>query len=241
MTLEQKKLIVDHMVFVRMTAANLRKILPVHVNYDDLVSSGYYALTMCALNFDPTRDCSFMSYAKYRVRGEMVDYLRSRDFMSRELRRCKKRLDALAEKMRLEKLGELQDLSLSELSAKVNYPCLTVTYALNIIYNNQKGLSNFERIVAGETREFSSQDRLPDVTSINTEAKVIVDGLLSSAPERHRQAAILYYYEDRTMKEIGEIMNINESRVSQILKDLRAKFLIILNESGLTSVDQITA
>jgi RNA polymerase sigma factor for flagellar operon FliA len=86
MTPEQEKLVEEHMPFVRMIAGKMKACLPKHVDLDDMVSAGYCGLCQAALRWDTSKGERFRAYASYRVRGEMIDYLRSTDWVPKKKR-----------------------------------------------------------------------------------------------------------------------------------------------------------
>lgn len=213
----EEKLLVEHLPIVRFLARRIHDRLPQHVELEDLVSAGVVGLLDALGKFDPAKRVQFRSYAQFRIRGAILDSLRTLDWSPRDLRRkgraveeairtltarfgkAPTELDVAAE-MRME-LGDYQQL-LGELKG------------LEI------GTLHMERSEDSGEEELayipSKPDEDPLFRCLRGEMQQRLADSIGELPERERLVMTLYYYEEMTMKEIGLTLGVVESRVSQI-------------------------
>ena len=205
---------------VRYIARRIHSRLPSHVPFDDLLQAGVLGLLDALRKFDPRRKVQIESYMKFRIRGAILDELRSLDWSPRELRRKARRLEEAEQQLRA-RLG--REPSVSEL-AKALGMSLGQFHRLT---GELRGLDlGSLQETAGPTEDGTGQDltsRLsaPDSTSplvvlTGQERRAQLEDAIRRLPEKERLALTLYYYEELTMKEVGEVLAVGESRVSQI-------------------------
>jgi RNA polymerase sigma factor FliA len=190
---KREALILEHLPMVRVIAAQIAKRLPRSVQVDDLVSSGTLGLIEAAEKFKPKRGVPFLAYAKHRVRGSILDYLRGTDYISRDHRRAVKR--------RERDLGE-RALQFDVKPDETGVIPLTFTFP------------------SGDARENDVADGSSTQDFFDLEVRMELARILICAALPARYARVLreYYFEERTMRQIAERMGVNESRISQIHK-----------------------
>lgn len=208
-------LIRHYMPLVQYAAASIKQTLPSHITVEDLVSYGIFGLIDAIEKFEPERGFKFETYSRVRIRGAMLDELRSEDWVPRSIR-ARNRLYALA-KARLE--TELQraptDLELAievdttvEEIQKFNQSIISSIGALEEVISEEDG----KQVTIGETIYEIEDDALEAIEPI----AVAVSDYIYKLPERELYVLKLYYYEGLTLAEIGHILGVTESRVCQI-------------------------
>ena len=214
---EQERLLLDHLPMVRFLARRIHERLPHHVDVEDLVSAGVVGLMDALAKFDPAKKVQFRSYAQFRVRGAILDSLRTLDWSPRELRRK----------------GRAVEEAIRALTARLGRPPGEAEIAAKLelgIEEYQKLLGDLKGLEIGtlhvEHNEDSGEEELAYVPGRPEEDPLFcclrgeLEGRLADAiqnlPERERLVMTLYYYEELTMREIGTVMGVVESRISQI-------------------------
>lgn len=230
---------------VKYVAGRMAIGLPHYVEFNDLVSAGLLGLIQAIDNFDHNRGIKFETYAIPRIRGSILDELRSQDWFPRSLRRKAKQLEEAYSQLEV-KLGrpatdaevarELE-IDLSELDTMVGEVSIATIMSLDA------DTSGDDSEQSSSLGEFLADPRTDDIEQIlaKQEMKELVGQRMSELPEKEQLVLVLYYYEELTLKEIGEILDVTESRVCQIHTKaiLRLKGKIQRNE-GKTSIGQIT-
>jgi RNA polymerase sigma factor for flagellar operon FliA len=216
-----------HLGCVEKVARRLARKLPRHVDIDDLKSAGMIGLIEAAERFDPSRNEKFEAFAEFRIRGAMLDDLRSRDSLSRDMRRlCSELRDAasqLANQIgRTPTEGELA----SHLGVGVEE-----------VRDRHAKLSGWS-VVGLDDAGPSFLDRTPDDQSPDpcdaTARRELFDqmiGHIETLPEKMQQVLALYYCEDLNLKEIGHVLGVTESRVCQIHGEATKRLRSLLGES----------
>ncbi len=211
------QMIVEHLPTVRFVARRIHERLPSHVELEDLVSAGVVGLIDAFSKFDYKKKVQFKSYAQFRVRGAILDYLRELDWSPRELRRKGRAVEEairtvtqrvgrapLEQEIALEMgveldayqqlLGELKGLEIGSLQAE---------------RNEDSGDEELAYIPAAPEED-------PLFICLKGEMKQRLVDAIEELPEKERLVLTLYYYEELSMKEIGLTLGVVESRVSQI-------------------------
>lgn len=194
--------------------------MPPHIEVDDLISVGAIGLMDAIEKYDPSRGAKFKTYAEFRVRGSILDELRSLDWVPRSIRQKASNLDAVVSKLQSQ-LGRLPEdeeiakemgVTLEEffdtLNETRNMPLLSLE-DLGIARDSGDKQSLLDTLEGKGDVDPQTQMRL-------TELKNLIAAAIDSLPEKERLMVSLYYYEELTMKEIGEVLGITESRISQI-------------------------
>ncbi len=205
---------------VRFIARRIHSRLPAHVPFDDLLQAGVLGLLDALRKFDPRRKVQLESYMKFRIRGAILDELRSLDWSPRELRRKARRLEEAEQQLR----GRLGREPVAAELAKVTGMSLSQYHrlagelrGLDLGSLQEVAMSSEE----GTEQDLSSRLASPEATSplvmcTSQEQRGRLEEAIRRLPERERLALTLYYYEELTMKEVGEVLAVGESRVSQL-------------------------
>ena len=215
---EQERLIMEQLPQVHYIARRIHERLPRHVPLEDLIHAGVVGLIDAVHKFDRSKQVQFGSYAKFRVRGAILDSLREMDWSPRDLRRKARRLEEAHNNLRLQ-LG--RNPSEPELAAEVGMELRGLQLLLGEIAGLEIGSLRVESPRDG--REEDLCEYLPDdpeetplFICLRSEMKETLARAIGTLPEKERQVLALYYYEELTMKEVGAVMGVGESRVSQI-------------------------
>lgn len=230
--LSEDRLVMAHVWLVRPIAKKVLAGLPDHVELDDLIQDGVCGLIGAARRYDARRGVPFSLYAKHRIRGAILDGLRRVDPATRDLRSKVKRLTAAAHDLGNE-LG--RDPSPSEVAVRAGtspqeWPNLRLEWRASGAAHARTGLHSAEPsdLSADETWR-------PDVQAGRAELRALLLAAMKSLPARYRQIMLLYHWRGLTMREIGRVFGVNESRVSQIHKRALELVAGCLTSSGITS------
>lgn len=225
---ERDELIVKLLGLVKRVALEMREHLPAHVDVDDLVSAGTLGLMDAVRRFDSGKHVKIETYARYRIRGAILDALRNLDTASRDMRKKNKKAEQVFRQLEA-KLGRpATDAEMAEtlrISLKEWYRTVQQLQSMGVEWLRPTHM--------GETRR-PDEDELPAVGQqsqfdlcYQEEKRDLLNRALERVSERERLILSLYYERGLTMKEIGDELGIDESRVSQIhsvaLQRLRAR------------------
>ena len=234
------RLILNYAPLVKFVAGRVRSALPPSVDHADLVSYGMLGLIESVERFDLDRDVKFETYAIPRIRGSMLDELRSLDWVPRSVRAKARELQRVMMKLHSELLRDPTEEELAvELGCEVDEvrDRLDATVAMSVV-----ALEDLLTVSSEEGDRVSLLDTLPDLLVEQPgeamESEVTRQALLQAIEtlgERERKVIALYYFEGFTLARIGDIIGVTESRVSQIHSKsvlfLRARMAEIL-EAG---------
>ncbi len=214
--LDQDQLVQDHLRLVQMVARRMASRLPAHVELDDLVHFGVLGLLDAARKYQPDREVQFKTYAELRIKGAIVDGLRELDWMPRSLRRRKR--DLAQTQARLEqRLG--RGASREELAAELGVPVEDLQRMMDELEGpgdplSEPGLDESAEGLAGLLPDLDTEDAQSQMES--REREQLVQKAVEALPRKERFVVQLYSFADLTMKEIGTLLNLTESRVSQL-------------------------
>ncbi|WP_263359571.1 FliA/WhiG family RNA polymerase sigma factor [Acidicapsa ligni] len=217
LTPEEERVLLEHLPMVRFLARRIRERLPQHVEIDDLYSAGVLGLMDAFAKFDPSKKVQFRSYAQFRIRGAILDSLRTLDWSPRELRRKGR---AVEESIRTltGRLGRAP--SESEVAAELGSGLEAYQQLLGELKGLEIGTLHLERNEDSGEEDLAyipgSPDEDPLFKCLRGEMEERLTGAIQELPERERLVMTLYYYEEMTMREIGLALGVVESRVSQI-------------------------
>jgi len=217
LTGEQERLLLEHLPIVRFLARRIHERLPQHVDVEDLVSAGVVGLMDAFTKFDPGKKVQFRSYAQFRIRGAILDSLRTLDWSPRELRRK----------------GRAMEEAIRSVTARLGRPPSEVEVAAEMglgLQEYQQLLGELKGLEIGtlhvERNEDSGEEELAYVPArldedplfrcLRGELEEKLSEAIASLPDRERLVMTLYYYEELTMREIGLALGVVESRVSQV-------------------------
>lgn len=217
----KEQIVLEHTPLIRYIVNRIAVRLPSHIDLDDLHNTGVIGLMDAIEKYDPDKNCKFKTYAEFRIKGAILDQLRSLDWVPRSVRQKGRRLERA--------YGEVeQRLGRSATEDEVADSLGLQLDKLQELVNQVRGISlvNLEEIRGGGQegdRNGNYADIVEDVNAENPystlklqEMKQIVADTIATLPEKERLVISLYYYEDLNMKEIGNILGITESRVCQI-------------------------
>ena len=203
---------------VKYIARRIHERLPQHVPFDDLLHAGIVGLIDAMHKYDASKNVRFASYAKFRIRGAILDSLRELDWSPRDLRRKARRVEATMQALQTE-LGRAA--SEAELAAAMGLELDDFQHLLDEIRGLEVGSLHVESMEDGRETDLAETipgraDHDPLFLCLQQERKEMLAGAISQLPEREQQVLALYYQEELTMKEVGAVLGVGESRVSQI-------------------------
>lgn len=192
--------------------------LPKNVSRDDLRSLGLLGLYDALEKFDPSRDLKFDTYASFRIRGAILDGLRKEDWLPRSSRDKSKRIDAAIEKLEQIKMGNVH---ISDIAQELNmteeevYSTMNEQFFANVISIDEHPLDTDEK----DATFFTLRDKkaaIPDERLVKNELMEELTAMIGNLSEKEQMVISLFYQEELTLTEIGEILNLSTSRISQI-------------------------
>ena len=216
-TIEQERMMIDHLPTVRFLARRIHERLPQHVDIEDLVSAGVLGLMDALQKFDPEKKVQFRSYAQFRIRGAILDSLRTLDWGPRDLRRKGR---AVEESIRVLTTRMGRSPLETEVADEMGMDLGEYQQLLGELKGLEIGTLHAERSEDSGEEELAyipnSPEDDPLFRCLKGEMKARLTEAINQLPERERLVMTLYYYEEMTMKEIGLTLGVVESRVSQI-------------------------
>ncbi len=214
---ERERLLIEHLPTVRYLARRIHERLPQHVELDDLVSAGMVGLIDAFSKFDHGKKVQFKSYAQFRVRGAILDSLRTLDWSPRELRRKGRAVEEAIRSL-TQSLGRAP--AEQEIAAAMTLSLSGYQQLLGELKGLEIGSLHMERSEDSGDEELAyipgAPDEDPLFRCLKGELKQRLVDAIEDLPEKERMVLTLYYYEELTMKEIGLTLGVVESRVSQI-------------------------
>lgn len=214
---DRDRLLLEHLSTVRYIARRIHERLPQHVEMDDLVSAGVVGLIDALGKYDHSKKVQFKSYAQFRIRGAILDSLRTLDWSPRDLRRKGRAVEA-AIFAATQKLGRVpQD---HEIAAELGVQLQEYHLLLGDLKGLEVGSLHVERSEDSGDEELAYVAGPPEddplFRCMKSEMRGRLVEAIDSLPEKERMVLTLYYFEELTMKEIGVTLGVVESRVSQI-------------------------
>ncbi|MBU0509505.1 FliA/WhiG family RNA polymerase sigma factor [bacterium] len=215
----REQLLVQYLPLVRRVAGRMVGTMPRSVRLDDLVSAGVVGLLSSFDNFDPSLGIKFETFAMNRIRGAMVDSLRELDWVPRSVRQKVRQLERVVEALTQEfgrppedaEIAERLNVSLDEYLHMLDEVNVTTLLSLDDTFPSMLGDGTTLGDQATDLDALTSHDRLEE-----GELRDVLVHNLKRLPDQERLVVALYYYEELTFKEIGAILRLTESRVSQI-------------------------
>jgi RNA polymerase sigma factor for flagellar operon FliA len=217
----KEQIVLEHTALIRYIVNRIAVRLPSHIDLDDLYNTGVIGLMDAIEKYDPEKNCKFKTYAEFRIKGAILDQLRSLDWVPRSVRQKSRKLEKAYGEVE-QRLGRsaTEDEIADSLGLEID--------KFHVLLNQVRGISliNLEEIRGTNSdgdRAGTFADIIEDVHSENPfaslkllETKHVISDTIGTLPEKERLVVSLYYYEDLNMKEIGNILGITESRVCQI-------------------------
>lgn len=223
----REQIILEYAPLVKVVAGRLSMYLGYNVEYEDLVSYGIFGLIDAIDKFDMQKDVKFETYASLRIRGAILDQIRKMDWIPRTVRQKQKKIDEAIRNIEMrtgknatdEQVAEELGLEQEELTEWQSRLKIT-----NVISLNEFLEQGQEPVMDARGNSHFSQPE--DVVS-ESELKQVLEEALEVLTEKEKKVILLYYYEDLTLKEISRVLEVSESRVSQLhtkaLLKMRAK------------------
>ena len=222
----KEKMIEQYLPLVRFVAEKIYRRLPPGVDIESLVHSGVVGLLEALERFDPKRCVEFEVYARYRIHGEVMQCLRSLDWVSRSVRSWGRKIEAARAKLAAKLVREPDA---EEMAKELDIP-LETYFRLDQQVNEATLLRLEDLSLSAEADWEIAQERfgrnpfldplaLVENKDLLTKLAAAVDNL----PERERMIVTLYFHEELTLREIGQVLNLSEGRVCQIFKQIVAR------------------
>jgi len=212
------RMIIEYAPLVRYIARRIAMRLPPHIDVDDLINAGILGLIDAIEKYDPSREVKFKTYAEIRIKGAILDELRAMDWIPRSIRKVINRLvDAyhvleqrLGRPAEDEEIAELLGLTMEEFFELLKQAAGVPLISLDLLIDyDDKKRNILSCLVDPKSENAFGELGLGEVR--DAVARAIED-----LPEKEKQVISLYYYDELTMKEIGKVLDLTESRVSQI-------------------------
>jgi RNA polymerase sigma factor for flagellar operon FliA len=226
------QIVLDHLPLVKAIAIRVHENLPVHVDLDDLIHAGVMGLFDAVIKYDADRSVAFHSYAKHRIKGAILDSLREMDWASRDLRKRQRQVDTVTRELQC-KLGRVP--AEGEVAGAMGLS-MTRWRRMQMELRTVGVVSSTPASADDRMQEFPATPELrPDRMCEQVQLQSTLREVIGTLPERYQRVVFLYYTNDLTMREIGEILGVNESRVSQIHKTALRKMANVLEKNGIHS------
>ena len=213
------QLIQDHLYLVDILVSRMVTQVPTFMNKDDMKSAGMLGLLDAAKKYDASKNILFKTFAEYRIRGAILDEMRKLDWFSRSLRDKYNRISKTISELELQlgrepeeiEIAKAMDISLDEYHAMLTQVSHLGCVSLNeILDNTQEGRSFLDSLAD------QRKDSLPTEQIEKQQLTAKIAAILDQLSEKEKYVISLYYYEELSQKEIAEVLNISEGRVSQL-------------------------
>lgn len=233
----REKIILEYAPLVKVVAGRLSMYLGYNVEYDDLVGYGIFGLIDAIDKFDYLKEVKFETYASLRIRGAILDQIRKMDWIPRTIRQKQKKIDAVMKAIEVEtgrnatdeEIAERLGITEDEYSDWQSQMKITNIVSLNEYLEQGSEVS----IEYNHAAKFET----PEEVLEKGELKKMLGEALELLTEKERKVITLYYYEELTLKEISNILDVSESRISQLhtkglqkMKQKMGKYIGILTE-----------
>jgi RNA polymerase sigma factor for flagellar operon FliA len=231
---KRDQIVLDHLPLVKAIAIRVHENLPVHVDLDDLIHAGVLGLFDAVLKYDDNKNVVFHAYAKHRIKGAILDSLREMDWASRDLRKRQKQVEAVTRDL-AGRLGRTPQES--EVAGEMGID-IRRWRKVQMELRSVSLVSTTPDVDSDRDRpmEFAGlPESRPDRMCERLELQTTLARAIGKLPERYQKVVFLYYTNDMTMKEIGDMLGVNESRISQIHKIALKKMATALEGEGIRS------
>lgn len=214
------QLIIEYAPLIKYIAQKIAARLPANIELDDLISSGVIGLMDAIEKYDASRDNKFKTYAEFRIRGAILDELRAQDWVPRSVREKAKQLERVYSKIE-QRFGRqaTDDEVCDELGIGTEefHDMLNQVRSVSLLsYDDLSSFSKADKRSLHGYGEAGSKSRTPfNEVNVASVKRVIADAI-GDLPEKQRLVLSLYYFEDLNLKEIGRVLDVTESRVSQL-------------------------
>ena len=219
----REKIIIEYAPLVKVVAGRLSMYLGYNVEYDDLVGYGVFGLIDAIDKFDPSKAVKFETYASLRIRGAILDQIRKMDWIPRTIRQRQRQIDTAIKSIESasgktatdEEIARELGISDDEYTEWQSQMMVTNVVSLNEFNDGNNGSNGSEGSqMAHET--IASKEAGPEDVAEQNELKKALADAIELLTEKERKVILLYYYEELTLKEISNILEVSESRISQL-------------------------
>lgn len=226
--IKQNELLTQYMPLVRRQALTLQVRLPASIELDDLIQAGMVGLLEALGRFDATQGATFATFASQRIRGAMMDELRTRDWLPRSVRRSARAVDRAVRQLE-QQLGRAPEEH--EIAHHLEMPLSDYQQLLNDTNSGQ--LLPFEELVAEGSEPVSHEpNNSPFEQLLDGQQRQTLIDAIEALPEREKLLMALYYQEELNLKEVGAVLGVTESRVSQLHSQAVSRLRARLHDSA---------
>ncbi len=214
------RLVLEYAPLIKYIAQKIAARLPANIELDDLISSGVIGLMDAMEKYDASRDNKFKTYAEFRIRGAILDELRAQDWVPRSVREKAKILERCFSKLEQQKGRQATDEEVCEelgITQSEYHELLNQVRSVSLLsYDDVSHFSKADKRALHGAGENGAKSPTP-FNEVNVAGiKKMVSNAIQDLPEKQRLVLSLYYYEDLNLKEIGRVLDVTESRVSQL-------------------------
>lgn len=233
----REKLILEYAPLVKLVAGRLSMYLGYNVEYDDLVSYGIFGLIDAIDKFDSMKAVKFETYASLRIRGAILDQIRKMDWIPRTIRQKQKKIDTVIKEIEAStgRTATDEEIAASLGISEDDYLAWQSQMKITGVVSLNEFMESGSELPAEQTgqRRFES----PEEVIEKEELKKVLQQALELLTEKEKKVILLYYYEDLTLKEISNVLEVSESRISQLHTRALQKMKIKMgNYMGLLSM-----
>ena len=214
----REKIILEYAPLVKLVAGRLSMYLGYNVEYEDLVSYGVFGLIDAIDKFDFMKEVKFETYASLRIRGAILDQIRKMDWIPRTIRQKQKKIEAVIKEVELTQGRSATDEEIAKglgISDKEYLEWQSQMKITNVVSLNEY-MEQGSEVPADMNRYSTARFDSPEENVEKAELKQVLEQALQSLTEKERKVILLYYYEDLTLKEISNVLEVSESRISQL-------------------------
>ena len=212
----REKIIIEYAPLVKLVAGRLSMYLGYNVEYEDLVSYGIFGLIDAIDKFDYNKNVKFETYASLRIRGAILDQIRKMDWIPRSVRQKQRKMDAAISKLEAqmgrsatdEEIAKELDITIDELDNWNGQTKITGVVSLEDFIEQGSEI----KMDATHNNHFEQPEKVIE----KQELVKVIDAALGELTEKEKSVVLFYYYEDLSLKEISKVLEVSESRVSQL-------------------------
>jgi RNA polymerase sigma factor for flagellar operon FliA len=216
----REELILEHTPLIRYVAGRIAMRLPAHISLDDLTSAGVLGLIDAVDKFDPNKKVQFKTYAEFRIRGAILDELRAMDWVPRSIRKKSTQLEDTMNRLQSQLGRPATDEELAgELGISLNqlFKLLDEVKGVSLLSMDDPESPLSQVDTEQVVKALGNQDREDPLALLGlNELRGLVAKAIANLPEKEKLVVSLYYYDELTMREIGEVLGYTESRISQM-------------------------
>ncbi len=235
---DRESLILEHFPQVRALARNFRRHLPERINVDDLISSGTVGLIKAIDSFDPAANVKLSTYAEYRIRGAMIDFLRSTDWAPRQRRKMSRQIQAATSsaEQRLGRVPTEEDIAVElGLSLAKYHQWLVDTIGLQIVSLERQATTFGEPPSNAERHLAMPESESPESLLGRVELERVIAAAINQLTDQERAILRMYYYKELKLPKIAQLLGLHVSRISQVKKQALLGLRLAIRDGRQTS------